>query len=108
MRQHAQSTTFGLFVDASLFRLIDWFHINLLFSSKAVYGIFLLSFPLGPTAVLPYIQSEDLGLLPEGGPGSRSLVRPGGGCQGDQARGGAGLDGGDSDGVPENHQCVLR
>ena len=33
MRQHAQNTTFGLFAEASLFRLTGWFHIHF-FSSK--------------------------------------------------------------------------
>ena len=28
-RKHAQSTTFRLFVEASLFRLTGWFHIHL-------------------------------------------------------------------------------
>ena len=31
MRQHAQSTTFGLFVEASLLTLTGWFHIHLFF-----------------------------------------------------------------------------
>ena len=29
VQQHEQSTTFGLFVEASLFWLTDWFHIHL-------------------------------------------------------------------------------
>ena len=36
VRQHAQNTTFGLFVEASLFRLTSWFHIHFFFHLR--YG----------------------------------------------------------------------
>ena len=32
--EHAQSTTFGLLVEASLFILTDWFHIHFFYLSK--------------------------------------------------------------------------
>ena len=35
VRQDAQSTTFGLFVEASLLRLIGWFITTCFYSSKA-------------------------------------------------------------------------
>ena len=36
-RQYAQSTTYVLFVEASLFRLTGWFHIHLFFYLSKVY-----------------------------------------------------------------------
>ena len=36
-RKHAQSTTFRLFVEASLFRLTGWFHIHLFFIYLSFY-----------------------------------------------------------------------
>ena len=43
VRQHGQNTTFGLFVEASLFRLTGWFHIHLFYHLRYHNFLFRLS-----------------------------------------------------------------